>query len=107
MVRISKPRKPDREIRSVEPSKETAGYDEYVRWCGRTGAERPPPTRLPLHPERKVWEKNTRISKIRFSGGGEGRALLRQTRIRPVLRAAAKNRLKKSKYSFPTAIRGC
>jgi hypothetical protein len=32
---------------------------------------------------------------------------LRQTRIRPVLRAAAKNRLKKSKYSFPTAIRGC
>ena len=25
--------------------KETAGYDEYVRRCGRTGAARPPPTR--------------------------------------------------------------
>jgi hypothetical protein len=24
----------------------TAGYDEYVRWCGRTGVVRPPPTRF-------------------------------------------------------------
>jgi len=24
----------------------TAGYDEYVRWCGRTRVVRPPPTRL-------------------------------------------------------------
>jgi RNA-directed DNA polymerase len=33
-------------MRAVPPSGETAGYDEYVRWCGRTGAARPPPTRL-------------------------------------------------------------
>jgi hypothetical protein len=32
--------------RAVERLEETAGYDEYVRWCGRTGAERPPPTRF-------------------------------------------------------------
>ena len=32
--------------RAVQTSGETAGYDEYVRWCGRTGAARPPPTRL-------------------------------------------------------------
>jgi hypothetical protein len=37
---------PGPQIRAVEPLKETAGYDKYVRWCGRTGAARPPPTRF-------------------------------------------------------------
>jgi len=36
--------------RQVATVGETAGYYEYVRWCGRTGAARPPPTRLSLHP---------------------------------------------------------
>ena len=34
-----------RQTRGVKTLEETAGYDEYVRWCGRTGAVRPPPTR--------------------------------------------------------------
>src|SRR5690348_10335592 len=46
MVRIVRPRQSGPEIQAVEPLEETAGYDEYVRWCGRTGAARPPPTRL-------------------------------------------------------------
>ena len=33
-------------VAPVETVEETAGYAEYVRWCGRTGASRPPPTRL-------------------------------------------------------------
>jgi hypothetical protein len=33
-------------LEPLKTSDETAGYDEYVRWCGRTGAERPPPTRF-------------------------------------------------------------
>ena len=40
------PHRSDRKVRPVESVQETAGYDEYVRWCGRTGAVRPPPTRL-------------------------------------------------------------
>ena len=31
---------------AVESVGEIAGYEKYVRWCGRTGAVRPPPTRL-------------------------------------------------------------
>ncbi len=38
---------PRRPVRRVTTLKETAGYGEYVRWCGRTGAARPPPTRSP------------------------------------------------------------
>jgi hypothetical protein len=30
----------------VKTLEETVGYAEYVRWCGRTGVARPPPTRL-------------------------------------------------------------
>src|SRR6266540_6369968 len=33
-------------VRPVSTRTETAGYDEYVRWCGRTGAVMPPPTRF-------------------------------------------------------------
>ena len=33
-------------VAPVETVEETAGYAEYVRWCGRTGAAKPPPTRL-------------------------------------------------------------
>ena len=33
-------------VAPVETVEETAGYAEYVRWCGRTGAARPPLTRL-------------------------------------------------------------
>ncbi len=36
---------PDRQVCRVTTLKETAGYDEYVRWCGRTGGAIPPPTR--------------------------------------------------------------
>jgi hypothetical protein len=39
---------------------ETAGYDEYVRWCGRTGAARRPPTRLSTKDT-----KDTKRKKIR------------------------------------------
>jgi len=35
-----------RPICNVTKLKETAGYDEYGRWCGRTGAVRLPPTRF-------------------------------------------------------------
>ncbi len=41
--------RPDRtapQVFGVATVTETAGYDEYVRWCGRTGAVTPPPTRL-------------------------------------------------------------
>ena len=38
---------PWRVVAPVELVEETAGYAEYVRWCGRTGAVRPPPTRFP------------------------------------------------------------
>jgi len=34
-----------REATRVKTAEETAGYDKYVRWCGRTGVVRPPPTR--------------------------------------------------------------
>ena len=41
------PRRPYLKVCPVEPVEGTAGYDEYVRRCGRTGAERAPPTRWP------------------------------------------------------------
>ena len=44
VVEEPEPHRSDRKVRPVESVQETAGYDEYVRWCGRTGAVRPPPT---------------------------------------------------------------
>ncbi|HEY0983799.1 hypothetical protein, partial [Schlesneria sp.] len=40
------PRLPDPKARRFTTILETAGYDEYVRWCGRTEGVTPPPTRL-------------------------------------------------------------
>ena len=34
-----------RKVRYVATVEETAGHDEYVRWCGRTGTVRSRPTR--------------------------------------------------------------
>ena len=42
-------------VAPVETVEETAGYAEYVRWCGRTGAARPPPTRLTHLREAAGW----------------------------------------------------
>jgi len=39
---VSDPARALTQIRGVATLKETAGYGEYVRWCGRTGASRPP-----------------------------------------------------------------
>ena len=46
MVQLARLCQPLRQIYYVKPSTETAGYDEYVRWCGRTEAVRLPPTRF-------------------------------------------------------------
>lgn len=37
---------PPRSVSCVTTLTKTAGYDEYVRWCGRTAGATPPPTRL-------------------------------------------------------------
>src|SRR5581483_2318712 len=50
MVRLAGSCKFGPAIWTVEQLKETAGYAEYVRWCGRTGAARPPPTRFLMEP---------------------------------------------------------
>ena len=46
MVRGTRTNQSVRQTRDVKTLKETAGYAKYVRWCGRTGAVRPPPTRF-------------------------------------------------------------
>jgi hypothetical protein len=35
-----------RKVLAATTLTETAGYDEYVRWCGRTAGVTPPPTRF-------------------------------------------------------------
>lgn len=43
---------PDRQVCRATTLRETAEYDEYVRWCGRTGAARRPPTRFSISTRR-------------------------------------------------------
>jgi hypothetical protein len=46
VVGVARPGQPRSAVCEVASLKETAGYAKYVRWCGRTGAAKPPPTRF-------------------------------------------------------------
>jgi len=65
-----------RPICNVTKLKETAGYDEYGRWCGRTGAVRLPPTRLGAAVDGRVGLLLGRVELDDF---------LRRDRLRPIL----------------------